>query len=281
MNNKIIDGKYCAQQLKEDLKKQIDNLKRKPGLVDIQIGDDEASNIYINTKKKQAEAIGINFYHIKFDSNANEEEIIDKINELNNDNNIDGILIQLPIPSKFDEKKLINCIDPNKDVDGLTETNLGKLFLNEECLISCTPNGIIKLLKMNNIDIASKHVVIVGRSALVGKPLIHLFLRENATVSICHTKTKDLKSITKTADILVVACGSPKLIKGDMVSKGVVVIDVGINRIDGKIVGDVSFDEVEKKASRITKVPGGVGPMTVAMLLYNTLESYNKKMEDK
>ena len=278
MNNKIIDGKYCAQQLKEDLKKQIDNLKRKPGLVDIQIGDDEASNIYINTKKKQAEAIGINFYHIKFDSNANEEEIIDKINELNNDNNIDGILIQLPIPSKFDEKKLINCIDPNKDVDGLTETNLGKLFLNEECLISCTPNGIIKLLKMNNIDIASKHV---GRSALVGKPLIHLFLRENATVSICHTKTKDLKSITKTADILVVACGSPKLIKGDMVSKGVVVIDVGINRIDGKIVGDVSFDEVEKKASRITKVPGGVGPMTVAMLLYNTLESYNKKMEDK
>lgn len=276
MNEKIIDGKLCAQHLKENLKKEIETFKTKPGLVDIQIGNNEASNIYINSKKKQAESIGIDFYHVKFDDNVNEETIIDKINELNKDDKINGILIQLPLPKGYDEKKLINYIEPEKDVDGLTESNLGKLFLNKDCLISCTPNGVIKLLKMNNIEISGKNVVIVGRSNLVGKPLIHLFLNENATVNVCHSKTNNLNEYTKNADILVVAVGHANLINKKMIKKNAVVIDVGINRVENKVVGDVDFDNVYKKVSKITKVPGGVGPMTIAMLLYNTVKSYKQ-----
>lgn len=276
MQDKIIDGKKCAEELKNNLKKEINAFKTKPGLVDIQIGDNEASNIYIKSKKRQAEEIGINFYHIKFDDGVEENIIIDKIKELNNDSDINGILIQLPLPSGYDEKKLINYIAPEKDVDGLTEANTGKLFLNKNSLISCTPNGVIKLLKENNIEISGKNVVIIGRSNLVGKPLIHLFLKENATVTVCHTKTKNIESHTRCADILVVACGSPKFIKNNMIKDGVVIIDVGINRVDGKISGDVDFDDVYNKTSKITKVPGGVGPMTVAMLLYNTVISYKR-----
>ena len=274
--NKIIDGKMISNQLKNELKLEIDKLDRKPCVVDIQIGENDASNIYIRNKKREAENIGMKFIHIKFDENIDEETIINKIYELNKDDSVNGILIQLPIPDKFNQKKLINCIDPIKDVDGLTTENIGRLFLNEEGLISCTPNGVLKLLKINNVDISGKHVVIVGRSNLVGKPLIELFLREDATVSVCHSKTINLKKYTSDADILVVACGVPKIIKKDMVKEGAIVIDVGINKIDGKISGDVDFDQVYDKVSLITKVPGGVGPMTVTMLLYNTFYSYKK-----
>lgn len=272
--DKILDGKLCSLKLRDELKFEIEKNNYTPKVVDIQIGDDEASNIYIRNKKNAATKIGINFEHIKFSDNVDEKIIINKIIELNKDDSVNGILIQLPIPKQYNEKKLIEMIDPIKDVDGLTEANIGKLFLGKQGLVSCTPSGIIKLLKMNNVKISGKHVVIVGRSNLVGKPLIELFLRNDATVSVCHTKTKNLSEITSQADILVVACGCPNLINSEMIKNGCVIIDVGINRLNEKIVGDVSFDSVYEKVSKITKVPGGVGPMTITMLLYNTVKSY-------
>lgn len=277
MQDKIIDGRECSKKLKEELKKEILKFNNKPGLVDIQIGNDEASNIYIASKKREALNLGMDFYHIHFDDGTDEQIIIDKIIELNNDPNINGILIQLPLPKGYDEKKLINYIDPNKDVDGLTELNIGRLFLNKECLISCTPSGVLELLKYKNIDIKGKHVVIVGRSNLVGKPLISLFLREDATVSVCHSNTNDLAYHTKQADILVVAVGKKHLITNDMVKDNCTIIDVGISRENGKIYGDVDFDNIIDKVKYITPVPGGVGPMTIAMLLKNVVVSYKKQ----
>ena len=274
MNTKIIDGRECSKNYREKLKEEIKSFDKKLGLVDIQIGNDEASNIYIASKAKAAQNIGIDFYHVHFDNGVDEDIVISKIEELNNDDNIHGILIQLPLPDGYDEKKLINYIKPEKDVDGLTQLNVGKLSLNEDCLVSCTPLGVIELLKYKNVNISGKHVVIVGRSNLVGKPLIQLFLNENATVTVCHSKTEDLKSFTKQADILVVAVGKKHLIKSDMVKDGVVVIDVGITRENGKIYGDVDFDNVITKSKLITPVPGGVGPMTITMLLNNVVKSY-------
>ena len=274
MNTKIIDGRECSKNYREKLKEEIKSFDKKLGLVDIQIGNDEASNIYIASKAKAAQNIGIDFYHVHFDNGVDEDTVVSKIKELNNDDNIHGILIQLPLPKGYDEKKLINYIKPEKDVDGLTQLNVGKLSLNEDCLVSCTPLGVIELLKYKNVNISGKHVVIVGRSNLVGKPLIQLFLNENATVTVCHSKTEDLKNFTKQADILVVAVGKKHLIKSDMVKDGVVVIDVGITRENGKIYGDVDFDNVITKSKLITPVPGGVGPMTITMLLNNVVKSY-------
>ena len=274
MDTKIIDGRECSKNYREKLEEEIKSFDKKLGLVDIQIGNDEASNIYIASKAKAAQNIGIDFYHVHFDDGVDEDIVISKIEELNNDDNIHGILIQLPLPEGYDEKKLINYIKPEKDVDGLTQLNVGKLSLNEDCLVSCTPLGVIELLKYKNVNISGKHVVIVGRSNLVGKPLIQLFLNENATVTVCHSKTEDLKSFTKQADILVVAVGKKHLIKSDMVKDGVVVIDVGITRENGKIYGDVDFDNVITKSKLITPVPGGVGPMTITMLLNNVVKSY-------
>ena len=275
-----IDGKIISTKIKEELKAEIKTYMIKPCLAVIQIGNDEASNVYISAKQKACSEVGIYLKHIKFDEDSREIEIINKIIELNNDEYVHGILLQLPIPEKFKKKKLINYISRNKDVDGLTDINVGKLINNKKCLVSCTPQGIIKLLEESGVSIPGKNVVIVGRSKLVGKPLISLFLNNDATVTVCHSKTNNLKEFTKNADILVVAVGKKHLITEDMVKKDSVVIDVGINRIDGKLYGDVDYENVKNKVSLITPVPGGVGPMTVAMLLCNVNTVY-KNLNNK
>lgn len=275
-----IDGKIISTKIKEELKAEIKTYMIKPCLAVIQIGNDEASNVYISAKQKACSEVGIYLKHIKFDEDSREIEIINKIIELNNDEYVHGILLQLPIPEKFNEEKLINYISRNKDVDGLTDINVGKLINNKKCLVSCTPQGIIKLLEESGVSIPGKNVVIVGRNKLVGKPLISLFLNNDATVTVCHSKTNNLKEFTKNADILVVAVGKKHLITEDMVKKDSVVIDVGINRIDGKLYGDVDYENVKNKVSLITPVPGGVGPMTVAMLLCNVNTVY-KNLNNK
>lgn len=275
-----IDGKIISTKIKEELKAEIKTYMIKPCLAVIQIGNDEASNVYISAKQKACSEVRIYLKHIKFDEDSREIEIINKIIELNNDEYVHGILLQLPIPEKFNEEKLINYISRNKDVDGLTDINVGKLINNKKCLVSCTPQGIIKLLEESGVSIPGKNVVIVGRSKLVGKPLISLFLNNDATVTVCHSKTNNLKEFTKNADILVVAVGKKHLITEDMVKKDSVVIDVGINRIDGKLYGDVDYENVKNKVSLITPVPGGVGPMTVAMLLCNVNTVY-KNLNNK
>lgn len=275
-----IDGKIISTKIKEELKAEIKTYMIKPCLAVIQIGNDEASNVYISAKQKACSEVGIYLKHIKFDEDSREIEIINKIIELNNDEYVHGILLQLPIPEKFNEEKLINYISRNKDVDGLTDINVGKLINNKKCLVSCTPQGIIKLLEESGVSIPGKNVVIVGKSKLVGKPLISLFLNNDATVTVCHSKTSNLKEFTKNADILVVAVGKKHLITEDMVKKDSVVIDVGINRIDGKLYGDVDYENVKNKVSLITPVPGGVGPMTVAMLLCNVNTVY-KNLNNK
>lgn len=275
----IIDGKLVSLKLKEKLKQQIEENKIKPTLVVIQVGNDEASNVYIKQKIKCADNIGAVCIHKKLDENIKTSNLVELINTLNNDESINGIIVQLPLPKHIDEHLVLNTIVPNKDVDGLTEINAGKLSCAKPGLISCTPNGVIALLKYYNIEIASKNVVIVGRSNLVGKPLVNLFLMENATVTCCHSKTVNLKAHTQNADILVVAVGKPKLITADMVKEGAVVIDVGINRLETGLCGDVDFDEVSKKASYITPVPGGVGAMTVAMLYKNLVDTSIKTLK--
>ena len=274
---KNLNGKEVSVYLRSEIKKEVEKLKTKPKMVDIQIGHNPASDIYIAGKEKASNEVGIKFECLRYDENEDQENIINKIKEMNNDPEINGIFIQSPVPDKFDEIKLMNTVIPEKDVDGLTYLNAGKLLNNIEAMVSCTPNGIIKMLDYYKIDIEGKNVVIVGRSNLVGKPLMNLFLNRNATVTVCHSKTSDLKMHTKKADILVAAVGKKHLITKEMVKKGAVVIDVGINRIDGKIYGDVDYDNVYEKVKYITPVPGGVGPMTVTMLLYNVLDGYKKQ----
>jgi len=276
---KIIDGKKLRNEIVEELKKEVKHYMIKPCLAVIQIGDDPASNTYIKSKEKACNEIGMYFKHIKFTEETKEIEVINKILELNNDEYVHGILLQLPIPEKFNPDKLINYIARNKDVDGLTDINLGKLYNNKPCLSSCTPLGIMKLLEDNNVEIEGKNVTIVGRSNLVGKPLLGLMLNKNATVTICHSKTENLSKHTKNADILVVAVGKKHFIKDSMVKDGAVVIDVGINKEDNKLYGDVDFEKVKEKASLITPVPGGVGPMTVAMLMKNVVSAYQKQQK--
>lgn len=273
----LLDGKELSSSIKEELKTTIRKHIIKPCLAVIQIGDDEASNIYIKAKDKACEEVGIYFKHIKFDENVSEREIVNKILELNNDDYVDGILIQLPFPERLDENKFINLISKSKDVDGLTDINSGKVLKNIPNLVPCTPLGIITLLKKYDISFEGKHVVIVGRSNLVGKPLAMLLLNESATVTICHSKTTDLSKYTKEADILISATGVKHLIKEDMVKDNAIVIDVGITRDNGKLYGDVDYEFVSKKCSYITPVPGGVGPMTVAMLLSNVVKNYEIK----
>lgn len=277
--SKIINGKKLRDEIIEELKKEIKHYMIKPCLAVIQIGDDPASNTYIKAKEKACDEIGIYFKHIKFDETAKEVEVINKILELNNDEYVHGILLQLPLPEGFNADKLINYIARNKDVDGLTDINLGKLYNNKPCLISCTPLGIMKLLENEKIDIEGKKVTIVGRSSLVGKPLLGLMLNNNATVTICHSKTANLSTHTKNADILIVAVGKKHFIKENMVKNDAIIIDVGINKEDGKLYGDVDFDAVKEKVSKITPVPGGVGPMTVAMLMKNVITAYQKQQK--
>jgi len=273
----ILNGKELSNKIKMEIKSDVQSLMIKPCLAVIQVGNDDASNVYIENKKKACNEVGIYFKHIKFEEFALEKEIINKIIELNNDEYVDGIILQLPLPTKFNEKRLVNFITRNKDVDGLTDSNKALLIRNNPNLIPCTPLGIMTLLKEYNISVSGKNVVIVGRSNLVGIPLFHLMLNNDATVTLCHSKTTDLINYTKNADILVSATGVANLITKDMVKKDAIVIDVGINRIDGKLVGDVDFNNVSKLASYITPVPGGVGPMTVCMLLKNTVLANKKK----
>ncbi|MDD2469931.1 MAG: tetrahydrofolate dehydrogenase/cyclohydrolase catalytic domain-containing protein, partial [Bacilli bacterium] len=259
----IIDGKKISLKIKEKLKQEIANLKNKPTLAVIQIGNNEASNSYIRAKEKVAQEIGINFIHLKYLEDIEEQIIINKINELNMNKDITGIIIQLPIPKKFNTNKIINNIHPTKDVDGLTYKNIGKLIQDIPSLISCTPKGIMRLLDEYKIDIKGKNIVVVGRSNLVGKPIAQLLLNRDATVTVCHSHTKNLSFYTKQADILIVAVGKKHLITKDMVKEESVIIDVGINKEDNNLYGDVDFDNVKDIASYITPVPGGVGPMTV------------------
>ena len=273
MNN-IIDGIKISTEIRKDIKQIINETKITPSLAVIQVGDNKASSIYIKNKKKACEEVGIRFEHIKFNDTISEELVINEIKRLNNDISINGILVQLPLPLGFDEGKIINTISPVKDVDGLTYQNVGNLVLENDCLVPCTPLGVMELLKAYNVRLSGKNVCLVGRSNLVGKPLIQLLLRKDATLSICHSKSLDIKNHTKQADVLIVAAGHPNLITKDMVKDGVVIIDVGINKEGNLLRGDVDFDSVSKKASLITPVPGGVGPMTVACLLKNVVKAY-------
>lgn len=274
--DKIMSGKECSTYIKEKLKKEISNINQKLKLAVIRIGEYEASKIYVNGKRKACEEVGIELIEIHFDETVTTEEVNKKILELNNNKEITAILMQLPIPNHLDKDFLINQIDYKKDVDGLSIINVGRLNCGLNSIIPGTPKGIIELLKYNNITLNGKHVVVIGRSNLVGKPLISLLLKENATVTICHSKTKDLKFYTEKADILISAVGKKQFITSDMVKENSIVIDVGITRESNskKIYGDVDFDNVMKKVDKITPVPGGVGVMTVTSLLSNVLECY-------
>lgn len=273
----LIDGKKISTEIKEELKEQVKKYKgqgKEIALAVIQVGNDPASSVYVRNKKKACEYIGINSLSYELEESTTEEELLKLIGELNGRDDVNGILVQLPLPSHINEDKIIEAIDSKKDVDGFHPMSVGALSIGRKGFVSCTPAGIIQLLKRSNIDIAGKECVVVGRSNIVGKPMAMLLLRENGTVTVAHSKTKNLKEVTKRADILVAAVGKPKFITADYVKEGAVVIDVGIHRNeDNKLCGDVDFDSVVDKVSAITPVPGGVGPMTIAMLMYNCVNS--------
>lgn len=269
------DGKKLASQILDDLKQKVLNHNEVPSLAVILANNNPASSIYVSKKETTAKALGFNSTVYKFDSDVRENEIIELINKLNNDPKVNAILVQLPVFDHLNEQKLIEAINPIKDVDGFHPVNLGKLLIGvEPYSIACTPKGIIRLLKENSIEIEGKNAVVVGRSNIVGKPLAVLLTKENATVTLAHSKTKNLAAVTKQADILISAVGAPNLITKDMVKQGAIVIDVGINRVNDKLVGDVNYPEVSEVAGFITPVPGGVGPMTVASLMENTYEMF-------
>ena len=274
----IMDGKKISLEIQDELKHTIKYEMIKPSVAVIQVGNDQASTTYIKNKEKACNNIGIYFRYFKFEDGTPELTIINKIKELNNDDYVNGIIVQLPLPERYNEKRLVNQIINSKDIDGLTDINIGRLLNGKKTLVPCTPLGVMELLKRYEVELKGKHVVIVGKGKLTGKPLIYLMLNEGATVTVCHSKTVDLSKYTRDADVLISATGINKLITADMVKDGVVVVDVGINYEEGKIKGDVDFASVSKKASLITPVPGGVGPMTIAMLLKNIVTCYyNKK----
>ncbi len=275
--SKIIDGKKIAQELKEKIADEVSSLSRKPGLAVVLVGDDPASQIYVNSKEEACQEVGFYSQKVVMPVKTTQEELIRQIERLNQDKKIDGILVQMPLPSHLDEKTTILAIDPKKDVDCFHPINLGELVLQKkslpmnQLLASCTPKGIMRLIHSTQVELVGKKVVVIGRSHLVGKPVALLLLAENATVKICHSKTVNLADECESADILVAAVGVPRLITAEMVKPGAVVIDVGINRVGDRLVGDVDYKEVSKVAGFITPVPGGVGPMTIASLLENTL----------
>jgi len=282
----VISGKELATirrgKMKEEVITYLEKYKRLPHLVVILVGDNPASVSYVTGKGKACEEIGIKNTTIKKPETITEKELLDIINDLNNDSNVDGILVQLPLPKHINPDLVINAIKPEKDVDGFHPINVASLYLKQPGIVSCTPKGIIEVLDYANIEIAGKHAVVIGRSNIVGMPVSKLLLDRNATVTICHSKTKKLEEITKTADIIIAAVGKAKFVKSNMVNEGAVVIDVGVNRDSetGKLCGDVDFKDVEPKASYITKVPGGIGPMTITCLMENTLECYLKHVKE-
>ncbi|MGL4642155.1 MAG: bifunctional methylenetetrahydrofolate dehydrogenase/methenyltetrahydrofolate cyclohydrolase FolD [Cetobacterium sp.] len=277
---KILDGKYVSQKVRDSIKNEIVEIKERmgkvPGLAVIQAGDNLASKIYVNSKIKQCAEVGIESKNFILPADVSENELLSKIDELNKDDAIDGILVQLPLPDHIDTPKVIEAIDITKDVDGFKPENLGKVVLGDEtALISCTPAGILRLFEEYKLALEGKDVVVIGRSNIVGKPMTALLINEGATVTVCNSKTKNLSEKTKNADVVIVAIGKANFLKGDMVKDGAIIIDVGINRDENnKICGDVDFESVKEKVSYITPVPGGVGPMTIAMLLNNTLKAF-------
>lgn len=273
----LLDGKKLKNEILDELKNKIKRCDRKPGFVVIQIGEDSASTIYVRQKEKMADYLGMHFEHVKLSNDVSEDEVLKIIEQYNQNNEIDWILVQLPIPNHLNELVIQNKISPDKDVDGLTHFNAGCLMHGKDALFPCTPLGIVDLLENYKIKIKGKHVVIVGRSNLVGKPLMHMMLARDATVTICHSKTEHLETYTRMADILVVAIGKKAFIKAEMVKERATVIDVGINRDGNQLYGDVDFDDVCHKVHYITPVPGGIGQMTVAELAKNVYHSYIKR----
>lgn len=270
----IMDGKSLKGEILSGLAEKVKALDKVPTLCVIQVGDDEASNVYINQKRKMCSEIGYNFIHEKYDDSITEEELLKNIDRFNSNDNIDAILVQMPLPSGINEKNIQNAVNKYKDVDGLNDSNIVDLISGKSSLYPCTACGVISLLDKYGVILEGSNVVIVGRSSLVGMPLFHMLENRNATVTLCHSKTRNLQSITKNADIIISATGVKGLIKEDMVNNNAVVVDVGITRENGKLYGDVDFDNVSKKASLITPVPGGVGPMTIASLAQNVLKAY-------
>ncbi len=280
---KIISGKILSQKIKDELKIKVqdffDKYGRKIALAVILVGENPASQVYVKNKITATEYVGMKSLAYRLPENTSEEELTELIKTLGNDKSVDGILVQLPLPKHLDESKILKLIPANKDVDGFLAESVGKLLLGEQTTVACTPFGVMKMLESENIPLAGKNAVVIGRSNIVGKPMALLLLQENCTVTICHSKTQNLKEICSYADILVAAIGRPEFVKADMVKEGAVVIDVGINRTENGLVGDVDFNAVQEKASYITPVPGGVGPMTIAMLLENTYLSALREVE--
>jgi methylenetetrahydrofolate dehydrogenase (NADP+)/methenyltetrahydrofolate cyclohydrolase len=287
MSAKIISGTEIAKAIREELKTEVAKLKEKhnvvPGLVTILVGDDPASQSYVTAKNKTAHALGIHSEQVTLPADTSEQEVLDLVAKYNQDANINGILVQLPLPKHINETKVLYAIDPDKDVDGFHPVNVGKMVLGEQCFLPCTPHGILELLTRSGVETSGAEVVIIGRSNIVGKPIANLMLQKrpagNATITLCHTRTKDIAAHTRRADIIIAAVGVPKMVTADMVKEGVAIIDVGVNRIgmseSGKAIlaGDVDFEAVKEKASCITPVPGGVGPMTITMLMKNTVQA--------
>lgn len=272
----IIDGKAVSAAVKAEVAEETAKLREekglKVGLAVVIVGNNPASRVYVNNKKKACEAVGFQSFEYALDENTTQEQLLDLVNVLNRDDRVNGILVQLPLPKHIDEKAVINAISPDKDVDAFHPINVGKIMIGEYSFLPCTPAGVMRLIESTGTDITGKQCVVIGRSNIVGKPQAMLLLQKNGTVTICHSKTKNLKEVCLGADILVVAIGKANFVTGDMIKEGAVVIDVGMNRLDsGKLCGDVEFESAEKKASFITPVPGGVGPMTIAMLMKNTL----------
>ena len=274
----LIDGKKVSAQIKEQVAAETEKLKQQtgkfPGLAVVLVGEDPASAVYVKNKNKTCGKMGFQSFSHTLPADTEEGELLKLIAELNANAEVNGILVQLPLPKHINEQKVLEAIDPKKDVDGFHPVNVGYLTSGAGALAPCTPAGIIEMLDFYKIDIEGKHAVILGRSNIVGKPMASLLLKRHATVTICHSRTRDLPAMARSADILVAAIGKPRFVTADMVKEGAVVIDVGINRVDGKLVGDVDFDKVAEKAAFITPVPGGVGPMTIAMLMKNTLQAF-------
>lgn len=276
MTAKIIDGKAVARQMEEEMRAEVEELTAsgaQPGLAVVLVGEDPASKVYVNNKQKACGRLGIASFEYKLPEETTEQELLDLIAKLNADPKVHGILVQLPVPKQIDSKKVLLAIDPAKDVDGFHPLNVGNLFVDDSPLPPCTPAGVMELLRREGVDLKGKHAVVVGRSNIVGKPVAIMLLKEHATVTICHSRTVDLPSVCRSADVLVAAVGRPEMVKGDWIKPGAVVIDVGVNRVDGKLVGDVEFEAAAERASAITPVPGGVGPMTIAMLMRNTVNA--------
>jgi methylenetetrahydrofolate dehydrogenase (NADP+)/methenyltetrahydrofolate cyclohydrolase len=280
----VIDGKAVAASVRERVRGEVERVRadlgRPPGLATVLVGDDPASAIYVRRKREACTEVGIRSFHHEPDGSVSQEELLDLVGELNDSDEVDGILVQLPLPDQIDSAAIVNALDPDKDVDGLTPISAGRLARGEPGLVSCTPRGIMELLSSIGVDPAGKEAVIVGRSNLVGKPIFSLLLGANATVTICHSRTRDLGEVCRRAEILVAAVGQPRLIAGDMIRPGATVIDVGTNRTDDGLVGDVDFDAAVEVAGAITPVPGGVGPMTIAMLLANTVRAARLRHQD-